>query len=54
VRAILESNIKLRDKAEERFQTFYEKEVHQLHNNLRGEREVSVYVCAYIVDASCT
>ena len=30
----------MRDKAEERFQTFFEKEIHQLHNTLGREKEV--------------
>ena len=42
VRAILESNIKLRDKAEERFQSFFEREIHQLHNSVRTETEVII------------
>ena len=42
VRAILESNIKLRDKAEERFQSFFEREIHQLHNSVRTETEVRI------------
>jgi len=40
IRAILEDNIKLRDKAEERFQTFFEREIHKLHNDVRAEVEV--------------
>ncbi|CAM9671022.1 unnamed protein product [Ectocarpus fasciculatus] len=40
VRAILEENIRIRNQAEERFQTFYEREVHQLHNSVRTESEV--------------
>ncbi len=36
----MEENIKLRDKAEERFQTFFECEIHQLHNDMRIETEV--------------
>ena len=40
VRVILEDNIKMRDKAEERFQSFFEKEIHQLHNTLGREKEV--------------
>lgn len=40
VRAILEDNIKLRDKAEERFQSYFEKEIHQLHNSVRSESEI--------------
>jgi heptaprenylglyceryl phosphate synthase len=34
--------MKLRDKAEERFQSFFEREIHQLHNSVRNEAEVSV------------
>ena len=37
IRKILEENVKLRDKAEERFQSFFEKEVHTLHNQVREE-----------------
>jgi hypothetical protein len=33
--------MKLRDKAEERFQSFFEREIHQLHNSVRNEAEVS-------------
>lgn len=40
VRALLEENIKLRDKSEDRFQAFFEKEVHRLHNDVRVEAEV--------------
>jgi hypothetical protein len=40
VRAILEENVRLRDQAEQRFQTFFEREVHKLHNNVRTESEV--------------
>ena len=40
VRVILEDNIKLRDKAEERFQTFFEREIHQLHNTLEREKQI--------------
>ena len=40
VRHILEDNIKLRDKAEERFQTFFEREIHNIHNDVRAESEV--------------
>jgi heptaprenylglyceryl phosphate synthase len=34
--------MKLRDKAEERFQSFFEREIHQLHNSVRNEAEVRV------------
>jgi heptaprenylglyceryl phosphate synthase len=34
--------MKLRDKAEERFQSFFEREIHQLHNSVQNEAEVSV------------
>ena len=40
VRAILEDNIKLRNRAEDRFQNFFEKEINQLKNDLQTEREV--------------
>lgn len=40
LKLILEDNIKLRDKAEERFQAFFEREVHRLHNDVRAESEV--------------
>jgi len=37
IKNVLEDNIKLRDKAAERFQTFFEREVHQLHNEVTKE-----------------
>lgn len=40
IRKILEENVKLRDKAEERFQSFFEREIHTLHNQVREEVEV--------------
>lgn len=40
VKAILEDNIKLRDKSSERFQAFFEREVHKLHNDVRIESEI--------------
>ena len=40
VRKVLEDNIKLRDKAEERFQQFFEKEIHSLHNSINIESEI--------------
>lgn len=40
IRSVLEDNIKLRDKAEERFQAFFEREIHKLHNSVRQETEV--------------
>ena len=40
IRVILEDNIKLRDKAEERFSSFFEREIHKLHNDVRVETEV--------------
>lgn len=40
LKVVLEDNIKLRDKAEERFQSFFEKEVHRLHNDVREESEI--------------
>mmetsp|Transcript_5556 Transcript_5556/g.5714 ORF Transcript_5556/g.5714 Transcript_5556/m.5714 type:complete len:260 (-) Transcript_5556:45-824(-) len=39
LRIILEDNIRMRDKAEDRFQTFFEREIHRLHNNVREESE---------------
>jgi CRISPR/Cas system-associated protein Cas5 (RAMP superfamily) len=44
VRNILEKNIKLRDKAEERFQAFFEREVYQLHNSVKIEKEVFMHM----------
>ncbi len=41
VRTILEENVRIRNQAEERFQAFFEREVHELHNNVRTESEVS-------------
>ena len=41
LKVILEDNIRLRDKAEERFQTLFEREIHRLHNGVREESEVS-------------
>jgi len=40
VRKILEENVKLRDKSEERFQHFFEKEIHKLHNDVSLESVV--------------
>lgn len=40
LKIILEDNIRLRDTAEERFQSFFEREVHRLHNDVREESEV--------------
>lgn len=40
IRAILEDNIKLRDKAAERFNSFFDREVHKLHNDVRNESEL--------------
>jgi len=48
---VLEDNIKVRDKAEERFQTVFEKEIHQIHNALRAEKEVRVREDDEIVEA---
>lgn len=41
VRTLLEDNIKLHDKAEEKFQAFFEREVNRLRNDVRKESEVS-------------
>ena len=40
VRAVLEDNIKLRDRAEARFASFFEREIHKLHNDVQNEVEV--------------
>lgn len=40
IKAILEENIKLRDKSSERFQAFFEREIHKLHNDVRIESEI--------------
>ena len=40
VRGMLEKNIKLREKAEEKFQSFFEREISKLQNDLRVESEV--------------
>lgn len=46
VRAILEDNIKLRDKSESRFQAFFEREINRLRNDFRAETEVcSLVLC---------
>ena len=45
VRSLLEDNIKIRDKADEKFQSFFEQEVHRLHNDVRRESEVYTYIC---------
>ncbi len=41
LRGMLEANVKLREKAESRFQAAFENEVSKLQNNLRVETEVS-------------
>jgi hypothetical protein len=51
IRVILEDNIKLRDKAEERFQSFFEREIHKLHNDVRAEVEVRLREDDEIVEA---
>lgn len=40
VRSILEENIKLRDKAETRFQTLFEREINRLQNEYQKETEI--------------
>lgn len=40
LKSILEGNIKLHDKANERFSSFFEKEIHKLHNDANKESEV--------------
>ena len=39
VRAVLEDNIKLRNKAETKFQAFFEREINNLRNDFRNEAE---------------
>jgi len=58
LRVILEDNVKLRDKAEDRFQSYFEREVHKIHNDIRNESEVQIYticfkiICFIIVNES--
>ena len=40
VKKVLEDNVKLREKAETRFQNFFEREVSKLHNQVSAELEV--------------
>jgi hypothetical protein len=40
VRAVLEDNIRLREKSEARFQAFFDKELNRLKNDFRKEEEV--------------
>jgi hypothetical protein len=40
VRAVLEDNVKLREKSEARFQAFFDKELNRLKNDFRNEAEV--------------
>jgi len=40
VRNILEDNIKLREKSEEKFQTFFENQIHILHNQIKNESQI--------------
>ena len=49
LKVILEDNIRLRDKAEERFQTLFEREIHRLHNGVREESEVRICMYIYII-----
>lgn len=51
VRKILEQNVKIRDRAEARFQQFFEKEVNQLHNDVRTEVEIRAREDDEIVEA---
>jgi hypothetical protein len=44
LKTTLEDNIKLRDKAEIRFQSMFEKEIHSLHNIVRSESEVRIAI----------
>ncbi len=50
IRALLEDNIKLRDKSESRFQAFFEREINRLKNEFRDESEVGTMdVCVVFV-----
>eukprot|EP01035_Chromulina_nebulosa_P020952 gene20952-27155_t len=40
VRNMLEDNIKLREKSEEKFQTFFENQIHILHNQIKNESQI--------------
>ena len=53
VRAILEDNIRLRDRAQDRFQALFEKEVHDIHNAVRVEAEVCSCCFTCFKDFSC-
>lgn len=41
---MLEENIKLRSKAENKFQSFFDREVNKLRNDFRNESEVSLFL----------
>jgi hypothetical protein len=46
VRAVLEDNVKLREKSEARFQAFFDKELNRLKNDFRNEAEVrNLFIC---------
>jgi hypothetical protein len=40
---MLEENIKLRNKAESRFQAFFDREINKLRNDFRNESEVKAF-----------
>jgi hypothetical protein len=52
VRAVLEDNIRLREKSEARFQAFFDKELNRLKNDFRKEEEVRYHahfsVCFFV------
>jgi hypothetical protein len=41
---MLEDNIKLRNKAESKFQSFFDREINKLRNDFRNETEVRLFV----------
>ncbi len=41
---MLEENIKLRSKAENKFQSFFDREVNKLRNDFRNESEVGLFL----------
>ena len=48
VRSLLEDNIKLRERSETRFQTYFEKEVSRLRNEYFKEAEVLTLLLSYL------
>ena len=51
IKAVLEENIKIREKVEEKYHNYFEKEVHKLHNDIREESEVRIREDDEIVEA---